>query len=175
MPSKGDCSNNSARPFDVVPTISRIGGEEGREEPGCWTRVRFSPASVVAACTVYRGASVFDSGAALIKEVKGMVTIIEHKERSDSSPADWGRMGERFLFEPAIVLQNDIRCDRGVRCPQAQRRVSYKRSVNLSIRSLDINIRGLHRLEMVGQCSIGGFWLNGDLRQRQLAYLTCGW
>lgn len=57
-PSKGNPSNISARSFDVVPTISRMGGEGG-EEPGCWTKERFSPALVVSACTVYRCASVF--------------------------------------------------------------------------------------------------------------------
>jgi len=65
-PSKGNCSNSSAKPFDVVPVISRIGG--GREESGCWRNERFIPASLVAARTVYRGGSVFDNEVAPVKE-----------------------------------------------------------------------------------------------------------
>lgn len=88
-----------------------------------------------------------------------MVMIVRVDGRSGSSPAGRSSVDRSFLPRHVIVLQQDICCYRGIRCRQIQRRARNKCSMNPDIRSLDINICGLHGLGTTGQHSVGNFWL----------------
>lgn len=80
----------------MVPTTSRIGEGEGREEPEGLRRERFSPALVVAARTVYRGVPVFDnSEIAPAKELKRIVTVAQQK-------------GSMTAYPPVVVAWTEV-------------------------------------------------------------------
>jgi len=153
VPSKDDRSNRSARPFDVVPTISRI-GEEGWGEPESWRKARFSWALVVAACIAYLGAPAFDNNETVpVKELGAVISIVQSDEQSIDSPTGCDSACGSLLPR-AIVLQHDIGCYRGIRCRKLQRRVSYECPINAGIRSLDIYVCGPHGLGATGQHSL---------------------
>jgi len=79
-PSKDDWSSSSAGALDVVPTMSRVGEEGGREKPECWGKARFSAALVVAARIVYLGDPVFNNDE--IAPVKELLVVVESTEVS---------------------------------------------------------------------------------------------
>ena len=69
--------------------MSRIGKEARREESRSWRNERFKLAFVVEACTAYRGAPAFDSEIAPVKELKGMVMIVQQQECGGLTRSWW--------------------------------------------------------------------------------------
>lgn len=86
-PSKAECSSSSAGPFDVLPTMSRIGGVQGWKESECRRTAKFSAALVVAARMAYRGAPVFDnSGIAPVKKLEDRSRFFKITNKVETHP-----------------------------------------------------------------------------------------
>ena len=106
-PSKYDGSSSSAGPFDAIPRMSRIGVEK-LEESECWRKARFSPAFIVAARMVYRGASVFgDDEIVPVDELRNRSRLFKIVDKMVTHPLVvvlWGEVS----FPAASSFPNNI-------------------------------------------------------------------